>query len=81
MKSSVCFEVNRQQISYSIGHLLGTVTTQCLDSDDVVTVDKCLKHNDYTVDQLYSHRQLTTVTTPSLSSHCVVTVPSKLRLE
>ena len=30
-----------QQNSYSISHLLGTVTTQCLDSDSVVTIFNC----------------------------------------
>ena len=30
-----------QENSYSISHLLGTVTTQWLDSDGVVTVDNC----------------------------------------
>ena len=31
---------NTQQNSYSISHLLGSVTTQCLDGDSVVTVVK-----------------------------------------
>ena len=43
-----------QQNSYFISHLLGTVTTKWLDSDGVVTVDKCRLHSDYTVDQLYN---------------------------
>ena len=30
----------------SLSHLLGTVTTQCLDSDGVVTVDNCRQHGD-----------------------------------
>ena len=33
--------------SYSISHLLGRVTTQWLDSDDVVTVVNCQQHGDY----------------------------------
>ena len=41
-----------QQSSYSVGHLLGTVTTRWLDSDRVVTVVNCQKHGDYTVDQV-----------------------------
>ena len=36
-----------QQNSYSIGHLLGTVTTHLLDSDSVVTADNCQQHSDY----------------------------------
>ena len=31
------------------------MTTQWLDSDDVVTIDNCWQHSDYTVDQLCSH--------------------------
>ena len=38
-----------QQKSYSISHLLGTVTTQCLESDGVVTIVNCQQHSDYTV--------------------------------
>ena len=34
----------------------GTVTTQWLNSDCVVTVNNCRQHSDYIVDQLYSHR-------------------------
>ena len=44
-----------QQNSYSISHLLGTVTTQWLDGDSVVKVVNCRQHCDYTVDQLCSH--------------------------
>ena len=44
-----------QENSYSASHLLGTVTTQWLDSDGVVTVDNCWQHGDYIVDQLCSH--------------------------
>ena len=44
-----------QQNYYSISHLLGTVTTQWLDRDDVVIVDNCQQHSEYTVDQLCSH--------------------------
>ena len=43
----------------------------------VVTVDNCREHGDYTVDQLCSHRAAKScqhVTTPSLSSHRVVTL-------
>ena len=43
-----------QQNSYSISHLLGTVTTQWLDSNGVVTVVNCRQHGDYTVDQQQS---------------------------
>ena len=37
-----------QQNSYSISHLLGTVTTLWLDSDCVVTIDNCRRHGEYT---------------------------------
>ena len=47
---------NTRQNSYSISHLLGTVTTQCVVSDGVVTVDNFRQHDDYIVDQLCSHR-------------------------
>ena len=70
-----------QQKSYSISHLLDTVTTLWLDSDGVVTVINCQQHGDYTVVQLCSHRLLTTVTTLPLSSHCVVTVLSRWLIE
>ena len=43
---------NTRQNSYSISHLLGTVTTQWLDSDSVVTIVNCQQHSDNTVDQL-----------------------------
>ena len=45
-----------QQNSYSISHLHGTVTTQWLDSNSLVTIVKSWQHGDYTVDQLCSHR-------------------------
>ena len=45
-----------QQNSFSIRHLLGTVTSLWLDSGGIVTDDNCLQHGDYTVDQLCSHR-------------------------
>ena len=38
--------------SFSIGHLLGAVTTQWLDRDGAVMVDNCQQHGKYTVDQL-----------------------------
>ena len=65
-----------QQNSYSIGHLLGTVTTQWLHSDGVVIGVNCRQHGDYTaigssvtvppavVNSDY------TVTVQSLCSHC-----------
>ena len=37
-----------QENSYSISHLLATVTTQWLDGDSVVTVHICKQHSDYT---------------------------------
>ena len=40
----------------SVTYSRGTVTTQCLDSDSVATIDNCHQHSDYTVDQLCSHR-------------------------
>ena len=55
------------------------VTGRWLDSDDVVTADNCRQHawaaNDIVVDACC--RQLATVTTPSLYSHRVVTVPNR----
>ena len=36
-----------QQTSYSLGHLLGTVTTPWLDSDSVVTAATCQQHGDW----------------------------------
>ena len=44
---------NTQQDSYSIPHLLDTVTKQWLDSDSVVTVVKCWQHGDYTANGSY----------------------------
>ena len=41
-------KISTQQISYSISHLLGTVTTLWLDSDRVVPVDDCRQSGDYT---------------------------------
>ena len=41
--------MDRQHNSYSICHLLGTVTTLWLDSDSVVTFVNCRQHGDYTV--------------------------------
>ena len=41
------FSTFTQQISYSISHLLGTVTILWLDSDCIVTVDSCRQHGDY----------------------------------
>ena len=65
--------------SYSISRLLGTVTTQWLDSDSEVTVDKLPAKPNYTVGQLCSQSRLTmlstvvnsdnTVTVQSLCSH------------
>ena len=45
-----------QQKSYPIRHLLGTVTTQWLDGESVVTVYDRRQHGDYTVDQVYNQR-------------------------
>ena len=42
--------------SYSISHLLGTVTTRWQNSDGVVTIDICPQQGDYAIDQLCSHR-------------------------
>ena len=66
--------VYTQQNSYSLSHLIGTVTTQWLDSDHVVTAVNCQQHRNFTVDQLFSHSAAInsdyTVTVQSLSSHC-----------
>ena len=44
------------KLFYSIESLLGTVTTQYLDSNSVVTVVNCQQQSDYTIiDQLCSH--------------------------
>ena len=39
--------LNTQQNSYSIGHLLGRVTTHWLDSDGVVTIANYQEHSDW----------------------------------
>ena len=69
--------------SYFINHLLGTVTTRWLDGDSVVTVDNCWQHGDYTGDRLCSRHAASSsmVSTLSLSSHCVVIVPSRWLME
>ena len=65
-----------QQNSYSISHLLGTVTTKWLDSDSVVTVVNCWQHGDYTaIGSLLTVLLAVvngdyTVTVQSLCSHC-----------
>ena len=65
-----------QQNSYSISHLLGTVTTQWLDSDSVVTVDNCQQHGDWAASGsvvtvlLAVNNGDYTVTIQSLCSHC-----------
>ena len=41
---SYLYHSGTQQNSYSISHLLGTVTSLWLDSDCVVTFDNCLQH-------------------------------------
>ena len=69
-----------QQNSYSVSHLLGTVTTQWLDSDCVVTVITQGLHSWSTVESPCC-RHLTTLTTPSLSSHYVITAPSRWLME
>ena len=54
-----------QQNSYSISHLLGTVTRQSwYYSPGVVAVDNCHQHSDYTVDDDY------TINVQSLCGHC-----------
>ena len=67
---------NTLENSYSISHLLGTVTTQWLDSDGVVTVDNCQQHGDWaangsliTVPPAANNGDYT-VTVQSLCSHC-----------
>ena len=79
ISSKYWYALNTQQNSYSISHLLDTVTTQWLDvdSDGVVTVHNCRQHGVYTaidssvtvlpavVDSDY------TITIQSLCSHCV----------
>ena len=59
--------------------------TQSVDQQETISTQQnsySISHllGDYRIDQLCCHhagRQLTVVTTLSLSSHCVVTVPSK----
>ena len=41
-----------QQNSYSISHLLDTVTTHWLDSDCAVTAVNCRQHGDYTAEKV-----------------------------
>ena len=69
-----------QQNSFSISHLLGTVTTHWLDSDGVVTVVNCQQHGGYTVDNLCSHRA-TSSCQQWLHHHFPVTVPSGWLME
>ena len=40
-------EKSTQENSYSISHLLGTVTTQWLESDSAVTVNNCQQPRDW----------------------------------
>ena len=63
-----------------LSHLLGTVTTQWLDSDGVVTLVNCRQHSDYTVDQLCSHRAAGSCQ-QWLHRQCPVTVPSRWLME
>ena len=51
-----CVHIHTQQNSYSISHLLGTVTTQWLNSNCVVTIVNCGQHSDYRVYWLCSLR-------------------------
>ena len=46
-KVYIVWQTYTQQNSYSISHLLGTVTTLWSDSDCVVTVDNCRQSSDY----------------------------------
>ena len=66
-----------QQNSYSISHLLGTVTTLWLDSDGVVTVDNCQQHGDYSWSTVVTvlptvNNGDQTITIQSLCSHFVL---------
>ena len=61
---------------------LGTVTARWLDSDSVVTIARCRQHVDWATNgSAPCCRQLITMTTLSLSSHHVVTVPGRLLIE
>ena len=44
----VCDDKDTQQNSYSISHLLGTVTTLWLEGDCVVTADNCRQSSEHT---------------------------------
>ena len=63
-----------QQNSYSINHLLGTVTTQWLGGDGVVTIDNCRQHGDWAASGSVVTVMLAVVdsdvTVQSLCSHC-----------
>ena len=68
--------IGTQQNSYSISHLLATVTTKWLDGDGVVTVDNCRQHSDWaangsvvTILPAVENGDYT-VTVQSLCSHC-----------
>ena len=60
-----------QQNSYSISHLLGTVTTWRLDSDSIVTVANCRQQGDCAVVTVLPavNNSDYTVTDQSLCSH------------
>ena len=65
-----------QENSYSISHLLGTVTASWLDSDGKVTIDNCRQHGDWasngsvvTVLPAVNNGDYT-ITVQSLWSHC-----------
>ena len=81
MKTLYSFEITLTDSPYKELHskipipsvILGTVTTQWLDSDDVVTIVDCPQHGDYTVDQLCSQRAAGSCQ-QWLHRHCPVTV-------
>ena len=88
--SLLSFVYFTRENSYSIGHILGIVTTQwldndgvvtvVLDSDGVVTVVNCWQRSDYTIDQLCIHCAASSCQ-QWLHCHCVVTVPSRWLME
>ena len=80
-ESKCCRHRCTQQNSYSISHLLGTVITQWLDSDSIVTIDNCQQHSDWATNGCVA-----TVLPPRyykqwLNCRCLVTVPERWLME
>ena len=70
--NTTTLEYHTQQKSYSISHLLGTVTTLRLDSDCVVSVDNCRQIGDRA-----ANGSVVTMLPAVVNSHYTVTVQSQ----